>query len=303
MESSARLIEGCLSVSDPKTFSKIYEKFFANKLGQLSLMKSANFCVQRLLDYCSTKEVFEEIFEEIANHFDSILQKGYTGVLVSLANACSRLHSKQGPFINTISKSLHCEESEKQIHIARLIVSLATYEKLQEARKEKKEISLQLHGSLILQAILNFNKPIKIVNSLLAADCEDLVFLFGDTKGSRIVDAFMDSEYVGEKSREKLAKKLQGYWFQLASSTHGSRSLDKIWEKAKDNQRMVIMEELAKVGESLRTTKSGRVIYSKLNVPLFARNKKEWTEIQGKEGKMKALFSDITESSVKTEAN
>ncbi|XP_033231160.1 nucleolar protein 9 [Belonocnema kinseyi] len=300
-DSSARLIEVCLAVSDPKTFAQIHEKYFAKKLGQLSVMRSANFCVQRLLDNCSSRELFEEIFDEISNNFDMIFQRQFGGVLVSVANACLRLRSKQGPFINLMMKTLHCEEAKRQKEIARLLASLATYEKLEEARKEKKNLPLQVYGSVILQATLKFNKPIKIVNSLLEANTEDLIFIFGDSKGSWIVDTFMESEFVGEKSREKLARKLQGYWVQLASTTHGSRSLDKIWKKVNEKQRMVIMEELAKVGESLRSTRTGKIISANLKVPLFARSKKEWTEAQGKEGKTKALFADIIDTNLKSE--
>lgn len=293
-ESSSRLIEVCLAVANVKTFKKIYKRFFINKLGQLSVMRKANFCVQRLIDNCNTKEIFEEIFDEITIHFESILQRGFTGVLFSVADACSRLHSKQGPFINCLMKILHCEDdSMKQVQIARLTASLVTFEKLEQAKKEKQIVPLQLHGSLIVQLMLNFKKPIKIVNSLLAADSEELVFIFNDMQGSRIVDCFMSSQYIGEKSREKLAKKLQDYWVQLACNTHGSRSLERIWEKAKENQRIIIMEELTRAGESLRSSKTGRIISTKFNVPLFARSKKEWLESQGKDEKTKALFADI----------
>ena len=294
---SARLMEACLAVSNTKMFNQMYKKYFMNKLEKLSVMKCANFCVQRLLDNCNSKEVFEEIFDEISKHIDLILNRCCGGVLVSVANACLRLRVKQGPFINVMMKTLHCEESERQKEIARLLASLATYEKLEQARKEKKYLPLQVYGSVILQTVLKFNKPIKIVNSILEIDPEELALMFADSKGSWIADTFMDSEFVGEKSREKLAKKLQGYWVHLAGSTHGSRTLDKIWKKANEKQRMVIMEELATVGESLRSSKTGRIISANLNVPLFTRNKKEWSEAQGKEGKTMALFDDIVKPS------
>lgn len=299
-ESSSRLIEVCLAVSNVKTFKKIYKRFFINKLGQLSIMRKANYCVQRLINNC-TKEIFEEIFDEISNHFEIILQRKFTGVLFSVADACSRLHTKQGPFVNCLMKALHCDDNAKQIQIARLTASLVTFENLEQAKKEKKVVPLQLHGSLIVQFMLNFNKPIKIVNSLLAAESEELVFIFSDLHGSRIVNCFISSQYVGEKSREKLAKKLQGYWVQLACNVHGSRSLERIWEKAKENQKIVIMEELMKAGESLRSSKTGRIISAKLNVALFARSKKEWLESLGKEEKTNALFNDIINPNAKCE--
>ncbi|CAK9794728.1 Nucleolar protein 9 [Anthophora quadrimaculata] len=296
-ECSTRLLEVCLAVADKKSFGEIYEKYFSGNLKRLSVTQSSNFSVQRLLDHCSVKENFELIFEEISACFPEILKNGYTGVLVSAANASLKLQVKQGAFVTELLKALRCEvkEKEQQHRIVACIVCLKTVEQWENERKGNNDSKslISLHGSLIVQAILNFNKPIKLVNSLLETDAEELVRMFEDPRGSRIVDAFMDSKYIGEKSREKLAKKLKGYWAQLAHSIHGSRSLDKIWQWARVNQKITIMEELVAVGESLRSTKSGQIITNKLNVSLFARNKKDWTEALGKEEKTRALFANI----------
>lgn len=295
-ESSTRLLEACLSVASPKSLHTIYKEYFSGNLKRLSLMRSTNFSVQRLFDHCTVKEHFEELFEEIHTHFTEFLDKGHTGVLVSVVNACLRLQTKQGAFVTDLLKVLGCEASDRQHRIVACIISLRTFEHWENSEgKEENDLkrSINLHGSLIVQDILRFNKPIKMVNSLLETDVEELARIFEDPKGSRIVDAFMDSKYIGEKSREKLAKKLKGYWAQLARSTHGSRSLDRIWEWARISQRTLIMEELAAVGESLRSTKSGQIMYNKLNVSLFARNKKDWIEALGKEEKTRALFVNI----------
>ncbi|KAL2740372.1 hypothetical protein V1478_000513 [Vespula squamosa] len=294
-ESSIRLLEACLAVAKSKSFDHIYEEYFKGNLTNLCTTQGTIFSIQKLLDHCESKETFEKIFEEIEALFSDILQANYTGILVSIANASKRLQTKQGAYVTMIIKMLGCDMSEeKQYQIIKCISTLKKQNELESLKEENQtELPINLHGSLIIQAVLNFNKPIKIVNSLLALNNEQLLNLISNSKGSHIVDAFMDSKYIGEKSREKLAKKLQGCWAQLAQSTHGSRCLDKIWIWSHQKQRMFIMEELAAAGEILRASKSGKIILNKLNVPLFVRNKKDWTELQGKEGKMKALFADI----------
>ena len=194
-ECSIRLLEVCLAVSDPKVFTNIFETYFENKLGQLSLMKGANFCVQRLFEHCPTKEELEKYFDEISIHFESILKVGHTGILASLAKACCRLHVRQGPFVNSMCKILHCDESnERQIQIVPLVVSLKTYEEYESLKSNvEAKITTNLHGSLIVQAILHFNKPIKAVNSILGMKSQELSELFSDPKGSRVMDAFMES--------------------------------------------------------------------------------------------------------------
>jgi len=291
-ESSSRLLEACLMIAQPKTFTKLYNTYFAENLEHLCVTQNTNFSVQRLLDYCTTKELFEEIFDKVSEYFPKILKQGFTGILVSTGNACLRLQTKQGAFVNAMIKLLKCDTStDDQTQLVWCIVTLKDSAQLKAIQNNTQQ--LNLHGSLITQAILNFNKPIKIVNSLLEMNNEELLQLFSDPKGSRILDAFMDSKYIGEKSREKLYKKLQGIWAELAKSTHGSRCVDKMWIWAHMNQKIFIMEELATAGKSLESTKSGKIISAKLNVPLFARNKKDWSESQGKEEKTKALFADI----------
>ncbi|XP_012062862.1 PREDICTED: nucleolar protein 9 [Atta cephalotes] len=293
-EYSIRILEACLVVAQPKTFQKLYNTFFAENLEYLCSTQNTNFSVQKLLDYCVTKEIFEEIFDKIIEYFPKILKLGFTGILVSAGNACLRLQTKQGPFVNAMIDVLKCgASSEDQTQLVRCVITLKKPSQL-KVQSNNSQVSPHLHGSLIIQAILKFNKPIKVVNSLLEMNNEELLQLFDDPKGSRILDAFMDSKYIGEKSREKLCKKLHGIWEELAKSTHGSRCVDKIWAWARINQKILIMEELAAAGQfSLSSTKSGKIISMKLNVSLFARDKKGWMQIQEKDEKTKAMFTNI----------
>lgn len=290
-EFSIRILEACLIVAQPKVFKKLYKTFFAENLEYLCLTQNTNFSVQKLLDYCITKEMLEEIFDKVTEHFPKILEHGFTGILASVGNACLRLQTKQGPFVHALIELLKCDTiRENQTQFVQCIVCL---KKPSQLKVESNSLPLCLHGSLIIQAILKFNKPIKAVNSLLEMNNEELLWLFCHPKGSRILDAFMDSKYIGEKSREKLCKKFHGTWAELAKNIFGSRGMDKIWAWASMNQKILIMEELAAAGQSLGSTKSGRIISMKLNVALFARDKKEWLQTQGKEEKTKAMFAKI----------
>ncbi|XP_012265339.2 nucleolar protein 9 [Athalia rosae] len=292
-ESSMRLLEACIAVARPKLYIKIHAKFFVTRLGKLSVMVGANFTVQRLFNHCQVKEELEMMFDEISTHFGEILEKKHFGVIASIGNACRRLQARQGAFVNALSKALHCDEPiDKQDTIALVVAQMVPSDKL-PSRETGGEYRVNLHGSLILQSILHFNKPIKIVNSLLMANGSDLRILFTDPRGSRVMDAFAESKFIGEKSREKMARRLSGNWVQLACSKHGSRSLEKVWQWSPLKQKLWIIEELASAGASMQATETGKIISSKLNVPLFARSRKDWIEALGKEEKTKALFADI----------
>ena len=112
-------------------------------------------------------------------------------------------------------ETFHCQNPEpRQAHIVKLVSRLITYEIAVDDEKKEDDITRKtfpIHhiGSQIVQTLLHFSKPIKIVQSLLDMEMGHLRDLFCDPCGSHIMDAFASSEFVGEKSREKLFHKLQ----------------------------------------------------------------------------------------------
>lgn len=122
-------------------------------------------------------------------------------------------------------KSLHCyEPSQTQTMLAPLLIHMQTLETFKQDSSQEVVpppaptkggaatpfvSTVHIHGSLILQELLKFNKPIKVVNSLLAMEPASLRGLLSDPKGSHVTDVFMTSTTIGEKSREGLVKSLQ----------------------------------------------------------------------------------------------
>lgn len=139
-------------------------------------------------------------------------------------------------------QALQCNEpEERQDDFVLCMSRLTTYEKNKEISNENlQKEKLNLHGTLMLQAMLDFNKPIKIITSILNMDTEVVKNLFSNSMGSHIVDSFVKSESVGEKSREKLIQKLEvslivfvgnfGFIFVFVGFLSGIGG-DKVWFK------------------------------------------------------------------------
>ena len=100
-------------------------------------------------------------------------------------------------------KALSCHENEDKQN--KLFMNLTRLNSSDGAA----EVFVNLQGSLMIQEILCFNKPIKLVNSILATDAGKLAKVLSDPKGCHITDAFMKSTTIGEKSRESLIRNLQ----------------------------------------------------------------------------------------------
>merc|ERR1711892_1454928 len=85
---------------------------------------------------------------------------------------------------------------------------------------------VHLQGSLCLQQLLHFSKPIIVVRSMLGTSPPVLAALLSDPRGCHVTDTFMASTSVGEKSREALVRALREELAGIACSKHGSRSID-----------------------------------------------------------------------------
>ncbi|KAK3918271.1 Nucleolar protein 9 [Frankliniella fusca] len=299
-DASIRLLEAALEYASSKYVTQMYAMCFMGHLIDLATDLATNFCVQRLLASISDKNEFEALFDELAPGMDKIIASGRSGVLLALCQACKRLSAKQGPFIEQLMKALDCyEPADRRPLITPLCVSLCTYgtlkteEKVAPERPGVLKSKFNLHGSLIVQCMLTFNKPIKIVNSLLEMPGSELKTLMCDTKGCHIMDAFVKSEFVGEKSRERLLHRLLGSYVALACSKHGSRALEALYAVSSLKNQMKIMEELAGRENLVMGTDSGRIIANKWSLDLFRHRKNEWKQLQSQKERTKDMFADI----------
>ncbi|XP_045761936.1 nucleolar protein 9 isoform X2 [Maniola jurtina] len=276
-ESAVRLLEAALFVSKKKTYTQIYARCFIHRLGRLSCMKMLNFTVQRLMDNCHIKEEFEPMFDELATKYDAILACGNTGVLVAIAKACLRIKTKQMQFLQNLEKALNCSEPDNQKHFAVQCLKMAPL----RDNDTKKEYFIHIHGSVILQTMLDFQRPAKVVSCLLELPPEELVYILCDTKGSHVADAFCKGQFVGAKARDKLIWKLKGFYQTLALSQHGSRAFEQIFEAASMEQKIKIMSEISDKSNLLNSTNYGRLIAAKLDVATFKTSQKTWENNRG----------------------
>ncbi|XP_076268838.1 nucleolar protein 9 [Rhynchophorus ferrugineus] len=286
------LVETFIQVAGKKMFKKNLETMFKGRMLKLALLKSTHFSVQKVMKFCNNKEQFDPLFDELCDHLGEIIQKGHSSVVLALAQSCQRLSTKQGTFIQSLIKALNCSDCEEYFAIS--CCRLLPYDKQNMPSNDglqKEKLSLQ--GSLLLQTMLNFNKPIKIVNSLLSMDTNDLKGLFSNPMGSHIVDSYVKATYVGEKSREKLARKMQGTYQELAASKYGSRSFEAIWSVANMKAKLHIMEELSNKDGSWSNSEHGKIIAAKINLALYKRNKENWKTSFNKGLNVTKVLEDI----------
>ncbi|CAG9571088.1 unnamed protein product [Danaus chrysippus] len=277
-ESSVRLLEAALFVSSKKSYTQIYARCFINRLAQLCTMSMLNFTVQRLIDNCQIKEEFEPMFDELSSQFNSILSCGNTGVLVALAKGCLRVKAKQMQMMNMLETVLNCSDAEPK----RFIIQCLRLAPLSDKTMDTTNYFIHVHGSVIVQTMLGFQRPAKLVSSILELSSEELVYILCDPKGCHIADAFTTQNLVGVKARDKMVWKLKGYYQNMAISQYGSRAFEQIFEAASMEQKVKIMKEMSDKSNLLNTTSYGRLIATKFDISTFKTSQKKWEQSREK---------------------
>ncbi|VVC26352.1 Hypothetical protein CINCED_3A020959 [Cinara cedri] len=204
--SFSRLLDVIITESPNKLNKSLYEKYFSDKLPDLVVHRNGNFTIQKILSTTTDVTQFETMFDQLKEKVPTIISLGYTGVLLELSNACLRLKSKQALFLKTLCESLKCKEETEDGITVLLLIGLKVIENYDSSCKEP---PIHIHGSMIVQTLLKFNKPIKVVNNLINLETERLVYIFCDVKGSYVANAYFESTFIGERSREKMIWKLK----------------------------------------------------------------------------------------------
>ncbi|XP_052871689.1 nucleolar protein 9 [Anopheles cruzii] len=283
-----RLLEVCIAVA-PEGFLKeqLFPELFSGHLTELALSRSCNFAVQKLLDHATDKETVEAIFAELEDSFGEILRCGHSGVLLALAKACARLSCQQGKFVKQLLDALRCAEVGPDKMLTAVLHLVPTDVTPREAPK------VHLHGSLILQTVLEFNKPIKFVTALLELANDRLAAILSDPRGSFIANAYLGSRFVGEKSREKMVRHLEGQYSQLVLTAHGSRVVELMFEAGNPAQRESIVRELSEQCAQLNGKPWGVSINKRLLVDTYKRDPARWKVAIKSDAKVERMFDKL----------
>lgn len=288
-KSHLRLLEVILEASSilPKIFTIVSSKLFEGKLSELIKVREMNFVVQRYFDFVPTTELFETAYTEISPHIEELINEGLTGDILSIVKASVRLKTIQTAVLRDLGKALHCKETLEDFVMP--CIKLVPVDKMIKLAESK----ICLHGSLILQEIFDFNKPIQVVRGLLSLDPKTLTSIFSDKIGTHVLNRFVASESVGEKSRISLARQLSGQYVELACSKQGSFAVQKLWDSVPMKSKQTIVEELSKQERVLSRDQFGRFVYNGCAVSVFAHQPSEWAATITKKEKGKTLFKDI----------
>nr|XP_015105838.1 nucleolar protein 9 isoform X2 [Vicugna pacos] len=263
-QTSSRLLEQVLLVSEPPRLQSLFEDHFRGQLQTLAAHPIANFPLQRLLDAITTPE---------------------------LAFHCAEPSSRQVACVPLFAALMAYEvyyglAEEEGAVPAEHQVEMATARDLGE---------VTVLGSLLLQHLLHFSSPGLILRSLSALTGPQLLALAQSPAGSHVVDAVLTSPSVTRKQRRRALKTLKGQYVALACSRHGSRVLDAIWSGAALGARKEIAAELGERNQELIRDTFGHHVARNVALTTFLKRREAWEQQQGAVAKRRRALNSVLE--------
>ncbi|XP_077115398.1 nucleolar protein 9 [Ranitomeya variabilis] len=306
-ETSSRLFEKILEVSEQKQLHRLFKAQFKGQLRELSAHPIANYTVQRLISAIQKKKVFSALFEELSPGIEDVLAKGHMGIITTLAEGCKRLESHQAELVTLLMEAFHCAvPTSRQISCVPLFLSLLTYEiyyKIEEDKepsehKDNPDVKLQsvnYHGSIFLQHLLHFEDPTIVLHSLENMTEADLHTVACTPAGSHIFDVLLDGANISKKRKKKILRKLKAHCMELACNKYGSRVLDRVWNASTMGVKEEIAQKLVIRLRELQNDPIGHHIARNFSLYHFVKRRKVWEEHQQVEKKRRKMFADILE--------
>nr|XP_008533658.1 PREDICTED: nucleolar protein 9 isoform X2 [Equus przewalskii] len=310
-QTSSRLLEQVLLVSDPPRLQSLFEDHFQGQLQTLAAHPIANFPLQRFLDAVTTPELLSPMFKELSPALEAVLAQGHPGVIVALVGACRRVGTHQAQVLQLLLEAFHCAEpSSRQVSCVPLFATLMAYEVYYGLMEDEGAVPAEhqvemataralgevtVLGSLLLQHLLHFSTPDLILRSLGALTGPQLLSLAQSPAGSHVLDTVLSSPSVTRKQRRRVLKTLKGQYVALACSRHGSRVLDAIWSGAALGARKEIAAELGERNEELLRDPFGHHVARNVALTTFLKRRKAWEQQQGAVAKRRRALNSILE--------
>lgn len=299
-QTCSRLIQTVFQFSHNALLRDTYKNHLKNQLVPLALHPFANYTIQSLIAATVNYKVFLKVYDELAPGFEAILASGHMGVIVQVVESCVHREERQADMLQHLLEAFHCSEpSTRHLSCLPLFLSLLTYdvyyntEAAEGDAVPQRPLSINYHGSRLVQALARFKDRSILMNSLHSLTAAEMLSLGTEQTGSHALQALITLS--SDKGKGKILRKLEGLYTQLACSKYGSRLLEAVWSSATISQRQSIAEQLVPSESQLRSDQFARHVWAKFGLAHFQKRRGAWMELQTGESKKRKMFSDILE--------
>jgi len=282
---SSRVMESVFDVGSKDACLKLFKIMIedTDDFLKLVLHPAANFIIQRMFSckFLQKEERFSCLYEVITSNIEKIYEDHKMGVIQKLAEQCAKKPEYQEKLVKCLVQLFGCDEEQK--YLSYLIATSSTYLSCKatlESNKSTRQVTY--HGSMLLQALLEFKETEVFVKGLLELTKKQILTFISSSSGSHLVDAFYKSENVAEEHKAEFLKFwLNGCICEIACDKYGSRVIENLWKVSDLTRKSAIVEALSASSDVLSGDRFGRHMHRNFNVRMFVSRPEKWREIHG----------------------
>ncbi|KAK1280740.1 hypothetical protein QJS04_geneDACA004824 [Acorus gramineus] len=275
---SSHLVEVIMEVAPEPLYDDILRKVFRKSLFEVSCHQCGNFVIQAMVSSVKSQAQMELIWEELGPHIKELLEVGKPGVVASLLAACQRLQTHCQESCRALAAAVH-SESEPVSCIVPHILYLDGYFSCKEKTGWRWPTGDKMHvlGCLMLQIIFKYpSQSVQpYVTSILSMEAHHASEAAKDAGGGRVIEAFLISD-ASVKQKQKLIRKLEGHFGDLAMHPSGSFTVEKCFIASNVSLKEIIASEVLAMRPELYKMKHGPYILRKLDIDGFAMRHEQW---------------------------
>ncbi|EFO24560.2 hypothetical protein LOAG_03927 [Loa loa] len=252
----------------------LYHSVLQGRLFDLSLHMFANFPMQKYILSVRSNELIVNIFDELMDHFTDICVKSKWPVITALVQMAR--NRDEVAIVKKLRNYFRCRSISARPAFVPCIFTL-TCQTSAQFMGTFDVVKGQLHGSLILQELINYEHNKMVVMSMKSLAGTTILEMAQNKKGSFLLQTLFKSTTVSRTDKELIARPLKLKWHEVITNNVSSHVFDVLWINDLYNiaEKEALMNALSRAVIE-NHCKTLRLICMKLNLRKFKEQRMEW---------------------------
>ncbi|XGW30848.1 hypothetical protein V3C99_009649 [Haemonchus contortus] len=271
-KNSSRVWEKLVMTCREETLQSLWETIVTGHVSELAAHPSANFPLQNFISSVKSLELATDVCHEATPLIQKFLSSDRWGVAQALLQCAAKHEDLQEPLLKALRQFFRAGTKENKVNF---LLNIATMNKYNG--KLFNDYDLHLHGCLLLEVLLMFNKIKTLTACLEALQASDIVKLAKNKCGSHVLQAAFKSDTLEESVKEKLINAFEDDWGSLISDVYGSHVFESIWDCSlfTVKRRQELMKKLVPIHNDSKFWKFAML---RCDMYLFRKDRKAWVE-------------------------
>ncbi|WKY04548.1 hypothetical protein Q1695_005507 [Nippostrongylus brasiliensis] len=269
-KNSSRVWEKLVMSCREETLQSLWDKVIVGHVSELAMHACANFPLQKFIGSVKSLELATDVCDETTPLIEKLLSADRWGVVEALLRCAARHEELQEPLLKQLRKFFKASKVDNKLNFLLNTLTLNKYN-----GKTFYVSDCHLHGSLLVEVLLSFNKVKTLSACLEALQADEVMQLAKNRCGSHVLQATFSSKNIGDEVKEKLIKAFENDWESLISDVYGSHVFETIWDRYDVRRRQDLMKKLVPIRSDSKFWKFAML---RCDMYLFRKDRKAWVE-------------------------